>query len=163
VFVSSLSHDGALGGLTGADAFCQDLADSATPAPLPGTYLAWLSDVDGSPSTRFRHVTVPYVRVDGVVVAQNWNDLTDGFLANPISRTENNTPPSQIRVWTNTATNGAAATTILSCGNWLSNSDQVDGGVGDPRETNNSWTGTGGLSLSCDDATQVVIYCFQQH
>jgi hypothetical protein len=35
-------------------------------AGLPGTYRAWISDITGSPSTRFTKSTIPYVRRDGV-------------------------------------------------------------------------------------------------
>jgi cysteine-rich repeat protein len=40
VFVSSQMYDGNLGGLAGADAKCQALADAAN---LTGTYMAWIS------------------------------------------------------------------------------------------------------------------------
>src|SRR5215212_6677746 len=41
VFLSSITYDGNLGGLSGADAKCQGLA---AVAGLPGIYKAWLSD-----------------------------------------------------------------------------------------------------------------------
>ena len=77
VFVTSQSHNGDFGGLTGADAFCQSLALTAG---LSGTYKAWLSDTTGSPATRFAQASVPYRLVDGTTIANDWNDLTDGTI-----------------------------------------------------------------------------------
>ena len=74
VFVSSTLHTGDLGGLTGADAICNNLAEAAG---FPGTYMAWLSDSSASPSTLFTQATVPYRRVDGTQVADDWTELTE--------------------------------------------------------------------------------------
>ena len=52
-FVTSTLQQGNLGGLSGADALCTTRAQAANP-PLPGIYMAWLSDDTGSPSSRFR-------------------------------------------------------------------------------------------------------------
>src|SRR3954470_24612829 len=85
VFVTSTVHDCAFGGITAADAFCQA---RAVAAGLPGSYKAWLADANGSPATRMtRHVGI-YQLVTGAAIAQGWNDLTDGNLANKIDRTE---------------------------------------------------------------------------
>lgn len=85
VFVTSTVHDCAFGGLTAADAFCQA---RATAANLPGRYMAWLADANGSPATRMTHHLGVYQLVTGAAVAQGWSDLTDGNLANKIDRTE---------------------------------------------------------------------------
>jgi hypothetical protein len=53
-------------------------------AYLGGTWLAWLSGNGGSPDSRFFKSQVPYLRLDGAVVAANWTALTDGTLTNPI-------------------------------------------------------------------------------
>ena len=71
-----------LGGVAGADARCQNLADSAG---LLGTFKAWISDDTSDPLSTFNHSTVPYIMVNGKVVAYNWTDLTNGgYLRNPI-------------------------------------------------------------------------------
>ena len=85
VFVTSQSHNGDFGGLTGADAFCQNLALTAG---LSGTYKAWLSDTTGSPATRFAPASVPYRLIDGTTIANDWNDLTDGTIQTPINLDE---------------------------------------------------------------------------
>lgn len=70
------------GGLAGADAMCRAAADAAA---LDGTFFAWLSDTPANdPDARFVHEGGPFVRPDGVVIADDWADLTDGTLAAPI-------------------------------------------------------------------------------
>jgi hypothetical protein len=71
--------------VAGGDAFCQAHARAAG---LPGTYKAWLADATGSPSTTMTRHLGPYQLVTTAVVAQGWNDLTDGTLLNRIDRTE---------------------------------------------------------------------------
>src|SRR5438045_530753 len=66
VFVSSKAYAGDFGGITGADATCEDLASDAG---LGGTWLAWLSDNDASPAARFVHANVPYALVGGAQIA----------------------------------------------------------------------------------------------
>ena len=61
VFVTSIIHNGSLGGQSGADAIRNV---RATEAGLPGSYKAWLSDRPESLSTRFTQASVPYRRVD---------------------------------------------------------------------------------------------------
>lgn len=68
VFVTSGTYTGNLGGLTGADQECNTLAAAAN---LPGTYKAWLSTSNGSPSTRFVQSSVPYKLVDDTVIAED--------------------------------------------------------------------------------------------
>jgi hypothetical protein len=64
-------------GIEAADCICQELAESAEP-PLDGSYKAWVSDSEAinSPVVRFVKSIFPYVRVDGMIVAENWIDLT---------------------------------------------------------------------------------------
>src|SRR4051812_38795722 len=86
VFVTSIQQNGNLGGLAGADAICQTRASFAG---LPGTYRAWLSTTAVDAEARFFHSTSPYVLTDGTtVVANNWDDLVDGTLAEAITMTE---------------------------------------------------------------------------
>lgn len=73
VFVTSTSQSGQLGGLSGADALCQTRANAGG---LGSTWKAWLST--SSVNAKDRVVDATYVRLDGVVVASNKADLTDG-------------------------------------------------------------------------------------
>lgn len=90
-FVTSEMHTGNLGGLEGADAICQRLAEKAG---LPGTYLAWLSDWlpqpigYRSPVRRFAMSEAGYITVTGAKIADNTADLFDFSLDAPLNVTE---------------------------------------------------------------------------
>ena len=161
-FVTSETYTGNLGGLAGADAKCQALAQAAG---LPGTYMAWVSDANNSPSTRFTKSNTPYVRVDGVVIANNWNDLVDGTLLAPLNKTESNgaVPLGNTScagggfptTWSGTSTNGTSQGSF--CGNWTNTNGGSRWGRAD--QTNSSWTQwcSGGL---CSWISPIM--CFQQ-
>ena len=155
VFVSSSSHTGNLGGLSGADSICQGLASSAD---LPGTYKAWLSDSTQSPSTRFAKSTIPYIRVDGAVVALNWTDLTDAQLSNPIVLDENGALHPEVYVQTGTRVQGQAEMDIYLCEGWHTAALTVRRYIGISAYTDNRWTNN--FDTSCYMPIQM--YCFQQ-
>jgi cysteine-rich repeat protein len=159
VFATSLTYDGALGGLTGADQRCQKLADAAS---LTGTYLAWLSDDTGSPATRFDTTfTGAYQRVDGTVIASDgWPDLTDGELAHSVFLDETGTGFLDGTVWTNTRPDGALLSLTKHCDSWTSKLDQGlnTPALGDPYRTDAQWTQAG--SGACHVATKH-LYCFE--
>lgn len=124
VFVTSQTFmGGGLNGLAGADVICQQ---SAVAANLGGTYLAWLSDSTGSPSTRFLRSPEPYVLVDGTVVANGWPDLTSGMLRHAIDMTEAGEPRPLTpigcggpTVWSDTSSDGTQLDALASCGDWM--------------------------------------------
>jgi hypothetical protein len=158
VFVTSTTHLGSLGGLTGADAICQQRALAAS---LPGTYKAWLSDSTQSPATRFVQSPGPYRRVDGVTIAANWADLTDGTLAAPITVAETGAVFDALilRSWTHTLANGTAGGVLnVHCNNWTTDSNGVSGDEGQVAATNDNWTDFG--SGTCNNDFH--LYCFQQ-
>ena|GEM_PF-6527591 len=106
VFVTNLTFNGNLGGNQGADQICNSMAGAAG---LNGNYKAWLStsEIFSSGEDARDHLThsgMPYVRTDGVQVADNWIDLTDGQLDAPITVDENGMIPNlaNIYVWTGT-------------------------------------------------------------
>jgi hypothetical protein len=169
VFVTSERYHADLGGLAGADAKCQALADAAS---LGGTYKAWLSDATGSPSTRFTKSTTPYVRLDGMIVANDWADLTDGTLLASISITELDTAgPSgnacgASAAWTNTSAGGTQTSSTSSCGNWSGAEDDAVS-MGDGNSTSDSFTGGcnmngGQVCPSTLDIFAASLYCFEQ-
>jgi cysteine-rich repeat protein len=162
VFVTSEMFDGNLGGLDGADQKCQMLADAAG---LAGTFLAWISTNEGSPSTRFTQSTTPYTLVDGTEIAPNWAGLIDGSLAAAINLTELGQPApigntscaggGNPTVWSATTISGGLAG--ASCSNFTST---AGGGLwGHAGQFSGSWTSwcSGGL---CSWTSP--IYCFQQ-
>lgn len=102
VFATSLRYNAALGGPDGADALC---ASHAAGADLPGEYKAWLSTSTVSVTERLAASSLPYARLDGVLVARGFDDLLDGTLLAPINVDEFAAPASG-DVWTGTLPDG---------------------------------------------------------
>lgn len=165
VFVTSQIYDGNLGGLAGADAKCQALADAAA---IGGTYKAWLAIDDGSsPATRFSKSPGQYSLVDGTLIASSWTDLTDGTLQNPIRLTERGTAPpvssnlcGATSVWTHTDPSGAGYSggSSLSCSGFTSTTGQSQFGRYDVSSL--LWTTACTSARSC--ASSSPLYCFEQ-
>jgi hypothetical protein len=181
MFVTGITTTGSIGGLAGADIICNNQAASAG---LVGTYQAWLCDGVTAPANRSFHATVPYRRTDGALIANNWADLTDGSLANPINRTEsglNVSAASPFLPWTFVTTAGtcdnetylspgsgpcpAFSNCKLNCANnggnngWTSGSGFAQGSKGDVNATNGNWTdGVTGLCSTPHER----IYCIEQ-
>jgi|GEM_PF-3369900 len=152
VFVTSATATANYNGLTQADTVCQNLA---TAAGLSGTFRAWLSNATDSPSTRFTQSTVPYKLVDGTQIADNWTDLTDGTIDNPINKTETNGGPPNTSVYSGTTANG----TVVAdehCSNWTG---APKASVGNTGETGSGWT-LSSKGKSC--SFHYPIYCFEQ-
>jgi len=158
VFVTSTQHSGNLGGLGGADSICNA---RALEAGLFGVYKAWLADSTDSPSTRFAQSAFPYVRVDGIKVAENWVDLITNGVLNPISKDELNQEYAPFTfVWTNVKSDGTAASASSSCTDWTDTTSNAAVGVNAPNNIANDWTWHNGQGRQCP--TSLPIYCFQQ-
>ncbi len=138
VFISSSNHTGGLKtegagatGLEGADNICNLRAQEAG---LPGTYTAWLSDSSTDAKDRVTQSKVPYVRTDGVLVADDFTDLLD--CGNPfclqasIGRRETGEGIA-IAAWT--GTNVAGLFDGQSCGDWTDTG--ADGILGSTTES----------------------------
>ena len=171
MFVSSQTYTGNLGGVDGADALCQALADAGTPAISGRLFKAWISDqndVNVNPLTRFDRTTdcAEYVTLsDGALIASSFDDLIDGNLQIPINIDE--TPQfisGNFNVWTNTNADGTRVNNDRGCEDWGSNGGGSIGQVGDASATNSAWTlkpgGSGVGQLACDQEAR--LYCFQQ-
>lgn len=155
VFVTSTFHNGNLGGLAGADNICQTRANAAS---LGGTWKAWLSSSTTSANSRLVNHTVDIIRIDNVVVANGWADLTDGNLDNPISITELAGPVTNpITVWTNTTDNGNIASTNNHCNNWTS-TGSITGILGQAITAGPGWSYV--YSQHC--IGEYHLYCFEQ-
>ncbi len=167
MFITSGRYNGNLGGLEGADGKCQQCAEAAG---LPGTYMAWLSDNTSSPSSRFTKYTLPYVLTNGTVVADGWDDLTDGSALAVellIDMNQNAVPMSPLPwVWSNTRTDGSVWTND-DCSNWTSGvyNASIRGQSGAPYYADHSmsehwvkWTQY--YPYGCNSAFR--IYCFEQ-
>ena len=165
VFVTGEAFTGDLGGLPGADAKCQAAAGAAG---LPGTYMAWLSDDTGSPSTRMAHSKGPYVLPDGTVIVDDWDALVASptVLYSRIEMTETKAAPGDeaicngmpcTYVWSNTREIGTQSKVKNSCAGWSSTAAPV-GEAGDWTAKDSYWTGY--ASLPCSWTLR--LYCFQQ-
>jgi hypothetical protein len=153
-FVTSTLQRGNFGGAAGADAICQARANAAS---LGGTWLAWIADtaVPNTPSNRFIGST-PWVRVgDGVKIADDLTDLTNGNIDAALNRNEFGTTVAPgTAVWTGvTSANGIAAE---RCTNWSTTAGT--GRRGSVTRYNGQWTDAG--TSSCN--TTRPLYCFEQ-
>lgn len=149
VFVSMMN------GIAGADALC-DQYGQAIGAP-PGIFKAWIGDSMNSPSMRLTHSTGPYLRPDGLPVANDWIDLTDGSLLNPPNVTEDLQVLPNGDAWTGADQNGNSVGP--NCGDWLTPGTQT-GITGHASDTTAGWT-IAATPSSClrDD---VHLYCIEQ-
>ena len=161
VFATSTTYRGDFaagqGALAYADAECQSLAEAAG---LDGTFMAWLSDSTGSPSSRFTPSTLAYTLVDGTVVTPTYSAFViwNVDLLHAIDMDESgNTLAAGAQAWTGTfAEAGAAGNASERCSGWTSVSGK--GQSGDVKATGYSWT-----EGSKPDCTAIQhLYCVQQ-
>lgn len=171
IFVTSQNNTGDFGqydlvngdGLTGADNFCQSLADDAIALTdeLPeGTYKAWLSTDALSVSNPARHsqAPVPYVRYDGSQLAENWNGLVDGSLDSAVLLDEHGGSISN-SVWTGTTEFGDLKAASVTCNQWTAGG--FAGNVGFSGVSTLEWTSSaGGAAKVCEQVAH--LYCVQQ-
>jgi hypothetical protein len=157
VFLTSATYQGDLGGLPGADAKCQGLAQDAG---LPGSYRAWLSDATSAPVSRFVRSPGPYKLLNGVAIARNWDDLTDGSpLEATITVTETGGGPGDSLIaWTATQPNGTFTFGTAHCNNWSTNGNGPTGNFG-AVDRLDTWS-TVPVELVC--VNRMHLYCFQQ-
>ncbi len=155
VFATSSSYSPNFGGVAGADAICQAVANTAG---YPGSFVAWLSSASVNARDRFDPVAGPYVRTDGVIVANDLADLTDGSLAAPLACDENQVCSHfLISAWTATGADGTWAGSS-DCAGWTSANAADMGYFGVMTVTDSRWTL---FSLNpCNAMTR--LYCVQQ-
>lgn len=158
VFVTSTTYTGNFGGTTVADAQCQIRADTAN---LDGTWKAWVNGAPNDVNSRFTQATVPYKLIDGTVIANNWNDLIDSSINNPINKDEFGVVVPSSNVWTGGTTSWIQAPNTHRCsggatGEW--NDTTVSGAAGLTTATNSYWwyESTRACTL------QHRLYCFEQ-
>lgn len=141
-------------------------------------YKAWLADANQSPATRMTKSLGPYQLVTSAIVAQGWNDLTDGNLAARIDRTETGvqlggvsctgSPPvchficEGGEAWSNVDGTGNRRGSVGDCGGWTSSGvgGGVSGTAGNVGKTNVEWTAGICTSIGCSSA--LPLFCIQQ-
>lgn len=124
MFTTRDEYTGDLGGVSGADQKCVDLAAESG---MGGEWKALISS-----STQDIKDIMPdeaYIRLDGQVVANDKADLFDGTLDNPILLDQHGFSFSR-PVWTGTLPNGSAKSN--TCNDW------TDGGSGQSTERGDS-------------------------
>ncbi|MDH3258809.1 MAG: hypothetical protein OEM19_05030, partial [Deltaproteobacteria bacterium] len=100
----------------------------------------------------------PWVRPDGVKVAVNRADLTDGALFTAISQDETGIYWGNWAVWT--GTDDAGIKTSDTCDDWTDGTIVFNGSYGRSSLAETLWSGSG-PNLSCDSSTFVRLYCFE--
>lgn len=166
VFVTSTTYNGNLEGLAGADAKCQARAGYISSALGGGgsVWKAWLSDSNTSAASRLTHADSPYQLINGSTVSNNWADLTDGTLQNPINITEFNTIPNSMSgVWTNTNIFGEAyfsGDNNKTCKDYTSSVYSIEAYYifGRNGSSDGNWT----LWSSDNCSSNARLYCFEQ-
>ena len=160
-FLTSVTGHGDLslwpdaGGATGiaaGDAICRARATAAG-LDDPSSFKAWLSDSTIDAKDRFLN-DGRWVRLDGVRIADNLADLTDGQLFTSINVMENGQYyGSWETVWTGTEQDGLLIGG--ACNDWIDSSDSAHGYVGLPIDTTHLWTKN--LNHTCNRANH--LYC----
>lgn len=151
-FVTSTQTWGELGGLAGADQYCNTRASAAG---LGGTWTAWLSTNYVNAKDRIADHT--YYRVDGITkVCDNLADLTDGSIDNSISYNEFGNYVNNY-AHTSTKSDGTYDTSRGHCQGWTSRATADTSWIGFTIKADGSWTrdSTGGCSM------KLHLYCFE--
>ncbi len=152
VFVTNTVQNANFGGLDGADQLC---ATQAADAGLEGNFKAWLSTRSLSASDRLVHANGPYVLVDGTLVASDWDDLVDGFIAAPINLDASGVARTG-DTWTGTLATGASYAND-DCAAFASGSDGF-ALCGSTATIGAGWT----QSATPDCSTELRLYCIEQ-
>ena len=151
-FVTAAAFDGALGGLTGADAACAASAGALG----GGGWRAWLSDGDTVVDERLANVG-PWLSLDGTTtIATSLEDMANGPSAPLVEDELGNAVAGE--VWTGTSFNGAPAAAADHCSGWQSpNAGQLGlvGRLGEP--------GLGFTDYDSNACSQTAhLYCLEQ-
>ncbi len=157
IFVTSTTHQGDLGGLSGADAICQGLADAPTAKVPKGKYKAWLSTEEIDAQDRFAYSTNPIVLANFTEVAPNILELTKGDISNSIAVDESGATHASM-AWTGTLADGTLSNS--HCQGWTTSQSAVcdcNGGYGSTSNQDARWSYMG--SGMCDGAKR--LYCLK--
>ena len=127
-----------IGGLDLADGICRQLAGSAA-LPNWKTYTAWLSDSTHDARDRVHHGRGRYLRPDGVLVADSFDDLLAGPLLAPILVDEHGATVNN-GAWTGTRPDGTAVPGAWHCDDWTSDEIVELGHFGDVQAVESRWT-----------------------
>jgi len=162
IFVSSGNFD-VTSGIAGADALC-DADALATPELSGASFRAFLADDGASAASRFSVSATPIVRLDGLLVAHDFNTLlTDDLIHPPNSRVMG--VPHQWRVFVGADSPADLGQASSTCNGWSSTSGNASEGfaystaTGPPAQR--QWFGN--ATGSCLSHTNSVpVYCLEE-
>lgn len=164
IFVTSTTGPGNLAawaeadpGTTGVDAgdsICRNLAETAGLEDAMD-FKAWLSTSTENAVDRLQ-TTGPWVRPDGVVIANNPGTLVSEARASSVSVTETGDYLGNYSVWTGSNDDGTGY--FNHCGNWQDGSAGSNGGAGSAYRSANGWLRA--FDVSCDSQL-AHLYCIQ--
>lgn len=144
IFITSKITTGGLGGLEGADAFCQS---AASEAGLGGTWVAWLSSSTVNAIDRIEDVG-PWYLVDGkTLIFKDKNSMISSNPEAPISLDEYGKPIGDgkydVYYWTGTGADGKKSGSpqycLLGDKDWDNGTSLTGVNVGISRATTGSW------------------------
>lgn len=151
IFVTRTAYTGAMGGLSGADTFCDNAAAALS---LGGSWTAWLSDDTVDAIDRIS-ADGPWLDLDNKMVFANRAAVTTSPLIGIVIQ-ENGEPVSPgVTVWTGTRAGGTSRG--FNCNNWSGVS--TTGTTGETGSTRNEWTEDLANHLCANDAR---LYCFEK-
>jgi len=173
VFITSgngPNNNGNLGGVGGADKYCQALAEAAK---LPGTYKAWLTGADAGSAPAMRFESKGFAgwyllpTKPATPVARGWVDLTGpnedvpgNYLRGAIVADEKGAQAAG-NAWTNTSPAGEQSSLSGHCQDWSSGSDDYSGRTGRSKVDvlDEVWTNNVNALPTCGFGAR--LYCFQ--
>jgi len=159
------------GGASQADLRCEELAAAAM-LPNHMKFLAWISDKNSSPATRFSPPVpgLAYALKNGLRVADDRTQLLTSGPLTGITITETGATIYKAWVWTNTKQAGTLLDDTLDCEDWTSESALTEARVGlsgfDKQDVDawKKWKSqqqwTSAFTLPCNKAYH--IYCVEQ-
>lgn len=161
IFVSgNLYQAGYLEGLHVADGLCVNEAIDVPGLPRPLEFRAWLSDSATDARDRFTPGRGRIVLVNGLVVADSWEDLLAGALQTPIEVTADG-ETYHGPVWTGTRPDGLGVPGANHCDDWTSYSLNKSAHYGYSDRITGEWT----LSAEFDNPFpcngDFAVYCLQ--
>jgi len=151
---SATTSNGNLGGLSGADAFCQTAATNAGLPPDGYQALLVTSGMTNMTSRLAAAGARGWVRVDGQPFADQTSDLTSGAVRTPLEISEKGTPVNG-GAWTGANPDGTPSG--MDCSAFTSSASTGNGTIGLDYQLGGSWNAGG--TESCDKAG-IQLYCF---
>ncbi len=150
---------GAIDGLIGADYECRHRAAVMNFSNAEG-YRAWISTSTVDARDRVEHHTGRYVLVNGLIVAENWDEFASEVHQNPINVTEQS-QTLVVDVWTGTRPDGTRVPAQGHCQDWTSSSALENAYAGDSTFSDESWTLNQLINpIGCVSAA--ALYCIEQ-